>query len=363
MPKSTDPRFYTNELLSEGVLPATGSRVLALGVAAPVVVGWAKAVGADGTIIALNHWLPEWRILEVERERAPRLPIRSIFAATLPDDAKDFDVIAVDITSYPSNRALLETVHAGAKRLKQNGALYAAGPKDLGILSFTRKMDRLLGNAEPLAYRKGQRIVVARRTGEVAEMPPDEDAATFAISLDGQQFEMVRAPGVFARGELDAATAMLIDALTITAGDRVLDLGCGAGIVGMAAAHRAAEIAVTMTDADAYALEAARANCERNGIRADIQAADVVDTITDRRFTVVACNPPFHQRGETSAELAVRFMRGAHSVLDPGGRAYFVANRFLTYESKLTEIFGNVIEVEGDEKYKVLLATKGSSAS
>ncbi|MBA3823760.1 MAG: class I SAM-dependent methyltransferase [Ktedonobacterales bacterium] len=362
MPKSTDPRFYTNELLSEGLVPAAGARVLALGVAAQVVAGWAAAVGPTGLVVAVEHWLPGWRALEVERERTPELPLRTLFTATLPDDATDFDVVAVDITSYPSNRALLAIVHSGAERLKPAGLLYAAGPKDAGILSFTHRMERLLGNAEPQAYRKGQRIVVARRTGEVTPLALEDESPTFTLAIGDQQFEMVRAPGVFAKGALDPATEMLIDALVIKAGDRVLDLGCGAGIVGMVAARRAADVQVTMTDADAYALDAARANCAHNGITAAIHAADVVDAIAKQRFTVVACNPPFHQRHESSGELGLRFMRAAHGALSPGGRAYFVANRFLAYESKLKELFGEVTEVAGDDRYKVLAVTKKAPA-
>ena len=360
MPKATDPRVYTNELLRRALIPAAGARVLALSVAAHVVVGWAEAVGTDGTVMALEHWLPDWRALKMEHERAPRLPLQALFAASLPEDGGMFDAVAVDITSFPTNRALLEAVHAGAERLKPDGTLYAAGPKDAGILSFTKKMETLLGNAAPLAYRKGQRVVAAHRTGEVAPLPADEGAATFSVTLRGQRFEMVRAPGVFARGGLDPATAMLIEAMTINPGDHVLDLGCGAGIVGMVAARRAAEVQVTMTDADAYALEAARANCARNAITADIQAADVTDTIADQRFTVVVCNPPFHQRHESSAELGVRFLDAAHAALLPGGRAYFVANRFLPYESKLEKLFGNVSEAAGNDSYKVLTATKAA---
>ncbi len=51
-------------------------------------------------------------------------------------------------------------------------------------------------------------------------------------------------------------------------------------------------------------------------------------------------------------------MRVASEVLEPGGRAYFVANRFLAYEAKLSALFGNVHEVEGDERYKVLMGVK-----
>ncbi len=360
MPRANDPRVYTNELLQGALLPEAGQRVLALGVAAEMAAAWASAVGSTGAVVAVAQWLPDWRALVAEQKRLGSDVLQPIFSANLDNVTPEpFDRCAIDIAAYPSKGALLRITHAAAARLRTGGMFFAAGPKDTGILSFTKRLEEIFGNAAPLAYRKGQRVVVAHKVHEITPLPPEEAPEVFAVELRGQVFELERDPGVFAKGDVDAATAMLIDALVVRPDDRVLDLGCGAGIVGMVAARLAPAGTITMTDADAAALELTRRNCARNQIiTAAIAAADVVDAIADQRFTLVACNPPFHQRHDHTPELALRFMRAAASVLLPGGRAYFVANRFLAHESKLHEIFGNVTEVAGDERYKVLLATK-----
>jgi 16S rRNA (guanine1207-N2)-methyltransferase len=360
MPHANDPRVYTNELLRNALLPTPGQRILVLGVTANQVGAWAEAVGADGSVVAVEHWLPDWRALQQERERGRHQALQPIFAANLDGvEAQPFDACAIDIAMYPSNRALLRVTQAAAERLKPEGLLFAAGPKDVGILSFTKRLETLFGNAEPLAYRKGQRVVVARKSGALAPLVSEADEEPFTASLRGQTFTLEHDPGVFAKGAVDEATAMLIDALVVAPDERVLDLGSGAGIVGMVAARLAPQGHVTMTDAEAAALDLSHRNCDRNGLtNVTIAAADVVDAIATERFTLVACNPPFHQRHDHSPELALRFMRGAASVLLPGGKAYFVANRFLTYESKLRELFGNVTEIAGDDRYKVLRVLK-----
>ena len=365
MPRANDPRVYTNELLNEALIPVAGQRVLALGVAASQVSVWASAVGKTGAMIAVTHWLPDWRALVQARQRHSGKALEPIFAASLDGVGDEpFDACAIDIAAYPSKGALLRMTYAAAERLKPDGVLYAAGPKDMGILSFTKRLEALFGNAATLAYRKGQRVLVAHRAGALTPLPVEDAPDHFTVELRGSTFVLERNPGVFAKGGVDDATAMLIDALEITANDRVLDLGCGGGIVGMVAARLVPTQQVTMTDADATALEVTRRNCAQNNItNTVIQEADVVDTIAEQRFTVVACNPPFHQRHDHSPELVLRFMRAAAEVLLPGGHAYFVANRFLAYEGKLQEIFGNVKEVAGDERYKVLCAVKAEPSA
>jgi 16S rRNA (guanine1207-N2)-methyltransferase len=360
MTRAADPRFYTNELLHKAVMPA-GQRILALGIAAPLVVEWARATGETGKVVAVEHWLSEWRELEHLAQRTPASSLHCHFTSQL--DAlgeQEFDICALDCSSYQSNRALALLAHAAAQRLVPNGTLYAAGPKEAGIMALATRLEELFGNAEALAYRKGQRVVAAQKLGPIAAPRPDDLPKPLTLTIRGHTWDLEEVPGVFARGALDDATAMLIEALEIAPNDTVLDLGCGSGIIGMVAARLAPEHEAVLTDADAYALDLAARNCRRNGIaNARIVAADVVDAIAEERFTVVACNPPFHRRNEQSSHLADRFMQGADSVLAPGGRLYFVANRFLPYESRLERLFGNVVEVAGDARYKVLMAQKG----
>ena len=48
---------------------------------------------------------------------------------------------------------------------------------------------------------------------------------------------------------------------------RVLDLGCGYGVLGIALAHRFPEAAVVLADSDLLAVRYARANAVLNGTR------------------------------------------------------------------------------------------------
>jgi ribosomal protein L11 methyltransferase len=54
---------------------------------------------------------------------------------------------------------------------------------------------------------------------------------------------------------------------------RVLDLGCGSGVLGIAAAKRHREASVIATDIDPIAIEVARANARFNGVAAQLRLA------------------------------------------------------------------------------------------
>jgi ribosomal protein L11 methylase PrmA len=98
-------------------------------------------------------------------------------------------------------------------------------------------------------------------------------------------------PGrVFGNGA-HPTTRMALDALArhVRAGQRVLDLGCGSGVLAVAAARLGA-VRVVAVDVDADAVDVTRANAARNGV------ADVVDATTasvadvPETFDVVVAN-------------------------------------------------------------------------
>lgn len=359
MSRVANPRLYTNELFETNITPVAGQRIITLGVAAPLVAAWTHTVGATGHVYAVEHWFLDLQALLQEKKRLGRHPLTVSFSSDLSSIEEECDLCVIDVSSYASNTALLSIVRQAAGHLRNGGLLYVAGPKEASIMAAERRMNEMFGHAEPLAYRKGQRIVMSVIHHEAMALVPELATTFVPIQAHGHTWQLAEQPAIFARGLLDDATAMLIDAMEIKPTDRVLDLGCGSGIVGMVSAMLAPEQTVTLVDSDAYAIDTAKQNCEQNSVaNVRIIASDVTSVVALERFTVVICNPPFHQRHTQQTSLADRFIESAYAVLEPKGRLFFVANRFLPYESKLTEKFGEVTEIAGDERYKVLRATK-----
>src|SRR4051794_11569034 len=77
---------------------------------------------------------------------------------------------------------------------------------------------------------------------------------------------LTTAPGVFSHKEVDTGSELLIEAMRISPTARVLDLGCGYGVIGIVAAKLAVRGQVVLVDPDIRATRLAQHNIEANRI-------------------------------------------------------------------------------------------------
>jgi 16S rRNA (guanine1207-N2)-methyltransferase len=204
-------------------------------------------------------------------------------------------------------------------------------------------MQEYFGNVETLTISKGQRVVCSHK---------DETS----IGVGAQSIAPLVSP--FADGNLDEGTRILLEALEVHTTDVALDIGCGAGFIGMHIARLASKGQVTMVDASLAAVDAAQRKVEQSGLtNVQVLPSDGIQALRSQRFDLAVTNPPFHLGGIQTTATAERFIREAAQVLRPRGRFYLVANRFLKYEPTLRACFKTVEEVGGDKRYKVLRAS------
>ncbi|HEY8038282.1 MAG TPA: methyltransferase [Polyangiaceae bacterium] len=119
--------------------------------------------------------------------------------------------------------------------------------------------------------------------------------------------------------------------------ERALDLGCGAGAVGMLLARAAGT--VVATDVNPRALAFTRLNLALNGVPGvEVRQGDLYESVRGERFDRIASHPPFLARragepgstfthgGTRGDELTLRMLAGAAGHLAPGGRAVMVGD-------------------------------------
>jgi len=175
----------------------------------------------------------------------------------------------------------------------------------------------------------------------------------------GELLTFVVDTGIFASHGLDPGTALLIENLTLRRTDRVLDLGCGWGAVGVAAAKSARDGRVVLTDVNRRAARLARQNVERNGVRnAEVRVGSLFAPVAGETFDVIATNPPFH----AGRPLVLRILSEAPDHLAPDGRLVLVGKgsqgiRF--YQEWLEAHWSGTVNVLGrGSGYRVLEARR-----
>ena len=155
------------------------------------------------------------------------------------------------------------------------------------------------------------------------------DPVTIDVSLPDTAFTLRTDRGVFARGQLDAGTSLLLraDPPLVPAGD-VLDLGCGAGPIALTMARRAPGVTVWAVDVNQRALELCRANADANGIT-NIRALAPDDVPAEVRFGSIWSNPPIRIGKAALHELLLRWLPR----LTPEGIATLVVQKHLGADS------------------------------
>ncbi|MFJ1970056.1 methyltransferase [Streptomyces sp. NPDC087903] len=172
---------------------------------------------------------------------------------------------------------------------------------------------------------------------------------------------VVNHAGVFCADRLDIGTRFFLRHLPDGRGARrVVDLGCGNGVVGTALALADPGAEVLFVDESFQAVASAEATYRASGApaRAGFRVGDGLEGVPDGSVDLVLTNPPFHSHQATTDATAWRMFTGARRALGPGGELWVIGNRHLGYHVKLRRLFGNCQLVAGDPKFVVLRAVR-----
>jgi 16S rRNA (guanine1207-N2)-methyltransferase len=146
----------------------------------------------------------------------------------------------------------------------------------------------------------------------------------------GHDLALASGSGVFARGRLDAGTAVLFrETEPPTGARRVLDLGCGWGVIGLAVATVAPTAEVTCVDVNERALLLARENAGTLGLAGRVRAVLPDEVADDATYDEIWSNPPIRVGKQALHDLLLRWLPR----LTPDGRAVMVVGKNLGADS------------------------------
>jgi 16S rRNA (guanine1207-N2)-methyltransferase len=161
----------------------------------------------------------------------------------------------------------------------------------------------------------------------------------FTTAINGVEMTFETADTVFSPLGADKGTLAMLSAVSLSPSDRLLDLGCGYGIVGIYAAKIIGGQNVAMSDIDPKCVGLSARNAETNGVGgAKVILSDGFDGIRDTGFTLIMSNPPYH----SDFSVPKRFIEKGFNRLQIGGKMVMVTKRKDWYKNKMAAIFGGV---------------------
>jgi len=172
----------------------------------------------------------------------------------------------------------------------------------------------------------------------------------------GRLFEFLTASGVFSRTRIDPGTRLLVESMVLPKEGTLLDLGCGYGPVGIAAAAFSPKLQVVMTDVNERAVWLARENAKRNEVEnVEVKQGFLYEPVRDMKFEVVLSNPPI----TAGMKTVLPIISQAPQHLAEGGTLQIVVRSKVSGKrltNIMNETFRNVDILARKSGYRVLIS-------
>lgn len=184
----------------------------------------------------------------------------------------------------------------------------------------------------------------------------EHDEKHWSYELLGHKLNFISDRGVFSKNTIDFGTRTLLEAIQIAgSAEKILDVGCGYGPIGISLAKSFPEIQVQMTDVNERALGLVKRNAVANSVekQTQIYKSDAYENIDDTDFTTIISNPPVRAGKSVVETIIVE----AKSHLKAGGQLVIVLQKKQGAPSAkklMQETFGNVEVLKKNKGYYIL---------
>ncbi len=260
-----------------------------------------------------------------------------------------FDLVAFPFPAGGEALLTREVIEQAHDLLPQGGRLVGTTDKDPSWLKSA--VESVFGKADVSEVRGGYAVWATRRKERAAWK---DHSHVLEVDLPPKPMNFLTRAGVFSYGRIDRGTKALLKVLEVAPKARILDIGCGNGIIGSFAAARSPGSSVVMVDCNARAIGAARRSIALNGLSSAqaILRRDLED-IPGGPFDLIVANPPYFG----DFRIANAFIAAARHHIARDGRFWLVAKAGEAHKEIVGRKFGDSrTEMVGLDTYFVISA-------
>ncbi len=254
--------------------------------------------------------------------------INCIFTSNYQTKAKH-DLV---IIAFPKSKAELNyTLAMINPTLTENAQILLVGENKSGIKSSQKLTKDFLSYCNKVDSARHCSLFAGQFNNQHHAFNLADWFKNYQISIAGIELTIASLPGVFSQNDLDVGTRILLDNLPQNLSDKVLDFGCGAGVISCFIGKKFPEVSLSLLDVSALALTSAERTLAINNLTGDVFPSNSLTNVTGKYQHIVS-NPPFHQGIKTNYQATESFLQNIKKHINKSGSITIVANSFLRYK-------------------------------
>lgn len=182
----------------------------------------------------------------------------------------------------------------------------------------------------------------------------EKDFFYFTNYFLNERYNFKSCSDIFSKDCFDYGTTLLLKTVIneINLSGKVLDVGCGYGVIGIILKKHFPNLEVAMVDINKTAIELAKENSLKNNVETLVFESDMYNSV-DTKYNHIVTNPPI-KAGKQNLFMVVI---GAKDVLEKDGTITLVIKKKHGMESlknHMKQTFGNVSILKRDKGYYIL---------
>ena len=289
--------------------------------------------------------------LNLQKNNLAADSVRLLNSLQSPEASLDLVIIKI-----PKTLALLEDqLYRIRPHLHAGTLIIGAGMVKNIHTSTLQLFENIIGPTRTSLAKQKARLIHCQCDPALAS---GESPYPTTYQLEGTDYQLMNHASVFSREKLDIGTRLFLEQIPSSSGSkRIIDLGCGNGVVGLIAAERNPAAEMIFVDESYMAVASAETNFRAafgETRKAQFKTTNCLEGIDHDSIDLVLNNPPFHQQGAIGDHIAWEMFRSSKDVLTEGGEILVVGNRHLGYHIKLKRLFGNCKTIASNRKFVIL---------
>lgn len=151
-----------------------------------------------------------------------------------------------------------------------------------------------------------------------------EDKKIINVDMFGKGFRFSTNSGVFSKDKVDYGTKLLLNNIVIhKKSGKLLDLGCGYGVLGVILGENYKNLDIDMVDVNERAVTLANYNLQLNGVNGvNCYVSNIYEGVSSK-YDYIVTNPPIR----TGKDVLLQFLVGSYDYLVSDGQLWFVMRK------------------------------------